>query len=457
VSPHASTGSPEAGRHASVMLTEQALAVLSAARAAAAKRHDWLVTDLDVLGALLDVEPEIRSILPLADVDVDAFRKRILEHCRLQPQLPATSGVSNAVELSKPVRRLLHVASEAAGRAGASAIAPMDILEAMAAGKAPASLLLREAGATASAIRGARPSRPPNNPLEPGEPSKPQATAPSRPPSARPAASTQALTPSLPRPTTLPSRPLFLVRIGGMVLLALAKGLRYLLVWQNTALAVGVFAPGAAALVGLRVYVARLAKIPYHASIRRWPGDVNLETENGTPLGGVVGRVVVRLLPHAILFVLGTVLVTPLLVDFGALSVSPIPALTSDPSAALNDDVIVTAGLSALLANGLVDLVRLWVGIALWFWATPSYELVRASRVDLASLAEGKVATARASLLIARFVRATLALPQALLWVLRPVDEIAMWAGGNVVIGTAGFGLAVSLILEITVLSYWFA
>jgi hypothetical protein len=239
--------------------------------------------------------------------------------------------------------------------------------------------------------------------------------------------------PELPEPMTVRPGPWFWLR---QAVLLLGRFIRGYLRWQGSVLTVVVFAPGAVALMGVRVWVARLCGVDHHASLRRWPSDVGSASDDAlasTPWR----RVAVRLVPHAVLLVIGALLLGPALVRFQLLSTSPLPTLTRDPGLLLRGDDVLPANAVDLVLVGLVDLAVVWAGVSAWFWATPTLDLLRASRADLAV-----AANAGSHRIAARVVRAILGPPQAVLYVLRPVDEVATWTGLNVLIGTNGIALA---------------
>ena len=210
-----------------------------------------------------------------------------------------------------------------------------------------------------------------------------------------------------------------------------------------------VFLPGVVALVGLRVYTAALVRMPYQARLRRWPGEVHLYPQDGEGRTAAWRRMAVRPLPHALLLVLGTIVMTPYLVQFALLSTVPIPILAHNPETITSADIISTVLANVLSIYGPGDLLRLWVGVSMWFWAAPAYDLVRDSREDLAEAGVGGGRLLRGT------VRTALLPAQIFLRILKPIDDAAVWFGANVVLATGGISLVLLFLAELTALR-WF-
>jgi hypothetical protein len=408
---------------------DAARATLTTAEALVRHRVDWLVTDLDLLDALTR-DPQVDHLLARAGVDTAALRQRVVEHADRQPTLAATTAAGANLTYSHGANAVLAAARQL-GRAAGSAAEAADILEALAAAdEGVARLLLIEAGASASVIRAARPA-----PLIPAQHQPVPSTTPA---------------PAPPQPRLNRVSRGAAVRGGAVGIAAgLAVVLRRNAERTGGLITVAVFFPGMVALVGLRVYVARLVGLPYRVRFRRWPGEVELYPEDDEGPTAGWRRIAVRLVPHTLVLVLGTIIMTPYLVQFALLSTVPIPVLAHDPQTITSGSLISTVFINAVSIYGPGDMLRLWTGISMWFWAAPAYELVRASRDDLA---QSDLAGPR---LIRRLVRGLLLAPQLFLRALKPVDEAAILLGSNVIVATAGVSLVLIFIAELTALR-WF-
>lgn len=132
--------------------TRRARDVLAAARARANARNDWLITDLDLLDALLDGDEAVRALLAGAGVDMAALRRRIDVHPDLQPG-DADAAASAHLTYNDAVAEALQRATRLAVAGGHARVDTVHLLAALTQSKRSAArLLLLEAGASLWAI-----------------------------------------------------------------------------------------------------------------------------------------------------------------------------------------------------------------------------------------------------------------------------------------------------------------
>ncbi|GIF63956.1 hypothetical protein Ais01nite_19910 [Asanoa ishikariensis] len=399
--------------------TDAALRVLGVARGYAAGRRDWLITDLDVLRALVEADATCPWLLGQAGFDLAALNTRLVEHTN---RLPHRSSNGEMPMPNATVTRILAGAQEGARRAGAPASHSTDLLEAVAAvNEGAAHFMLAEGGGRLEDVRADRAPRPvtPRRAVDQPQPVR------------------QPMSGSL-------------VGTGALVgFAAIGTTLRGLLRFANQQVTLLAFLPGVIALVGVRAFTARAAQVPYTVRLNRWPGDVTLPEDFNPATRGAWRMTAVRLFPSVVLLVLGTLLLAPFLIRQAALSTAILPALSHNPGVAIREGGPGRIALNAFLTYGLIDLVKIWCGIAFWFCAAPKYEQVAESRTEL------KDAARSGSKLLAGTVRVALAPLQGILWLFKPIDEVALWLGANVLVASGGVTVAVCGIACLTVFSWW--
>lgn len=188
---------------------------------------------------------------------------------------------------------------------------------------------------------------------------------------------------------------------------------------------------GVLVIIGLREVLARLT----HVNFGR-PGFFSVfDPVPIPPRAPRWGRVSVRLLPHLLALVIGTMLLLPYLVAFEVLGVAPIPAVNQDPALLFRDGSGPTVITNLLATYGTLDLLRLWGGFAFWYCSPPIYLDVRRSREDLKAVAMENRNWRRS----ARILSGVLWLPERLLRALTVFDGAMVWMGGNALIATGGF------------------
>jgi hypothetical protein len=217
---------------------------------------------------------------------------------------------------------------------------------------------------------------------------------------------------------------------------------RSLLLIASTQAAMAVFLPGLLAIIGLRGLLAQLYGLRVlHRNMQTVFGG-ELEIGGDRRLHGE--RASILLFPNLVLVLFGVVLLTPFLVRFVVLGVSPLPAVTASPEILVSRDLGAPEIISAIVANEPLDLLRFWTGIACWYCAAPGYRNVRTGRQELAQVVtKGQRHAGAASIL--RWATAPVELVARILGVF---DDAFTWLGANVLIASGGFTLFALLIIE---------
>jgi ATP-dependent Clp protease ATP-binding subunit ClpA len=132
--------------------TRGARDVLAAARARSNARNDWLITDLDLLHALLGGDQAVQALLAGAGVDMVALRRRVDAHSDARAE-DADAAANAHLTYSDAVAEALERATHLAIVGGHIRVDTVHLLAALAQSRrSAAQLLLRDAGASLWAI-----------------------------------------------------------------------------------------------------------------------------------------------------------------------------------------------------------------------------------------------------------------------------------------------------------------
>jgi hypothetical protein len=418
-------------RYTSHRASGQTADLVSQTRQRAEARRDWLADDIDLLDVLLNSDQLVPALLLHVGVDVTVLRLRTEEYLRKQP-----TGTHNPrggewyIAMSDPVQDTM-VRATAMARLEGRPISTVDVLLAlMAEGNCRAAVILREAGVDVESLLAYRST---------------DGDASEHAPRQRMAADGQAA--RVDGPTRAMTVPAWILTALVLVIARLFARLRFWVLFLAATAAVVAFLPGAIGLLGFRAWIARTVRSPYRIRLRR-PFAFH-DDGSGSELAATPWRrTAMRLLPHLFLLLIGFLLVTPYMIQFVGLHVSPVPGLSRNPEYLLSAGLL-SLGFNIFIAFGAWDFIRLWAGLSCWFWAVPPYMALRDVRWDL----RNAVVRSGVSRWTARAARVLLAPLAAILRPLGVVDELAKWAGAGVMIATSGFFLVVLVIIESLVLS----
>ena len=227
-------------------------------------------------------------------------------------------------------------------------------------------------------------------------------------------------------PDKLSRQPLPIVVLALIILFV-----RDVLIKTTTWIINALLLPGIVALYGLRLIVADMV----HTKVETMAIFSKVGGEPALPAGaGRWARVAVLLVPHVLLFIIGTLLLAPLFVRFAALGVQPLPQLHAEPQAMLSGDAGWRILGDIFVSNSTLTFLKLWTGLACWYVSAPGYKLVADSRRLLQEISRENKNGRRA----AHRLRQALAPVAFGLRVLAIFDEAMLWLGGNMLLATGG-------------------